>query len=128
MGELRGGGLVRAAAAVREAVRAYVEVGDPLDDAERWLELHGAVPRERVTQIGASHRFAAHETDFGWGAPSRVELVSVFVGEFVALLGAPDGAVQVSVALDRDRMDGFEANFLSQLQDQGSAWVQLPSV
>jgi len=37
--------------------------------------------------------------------------------EFVAVVGAPDGAVQVSVALDRDRMDGFEANFLSLLQD-----------
>ena len=74
-------------------------------------------PPGRVLQVGASNRFAVYETDFGWGRPARVELASVFVREFVAVVGAPDGAVQVSVALDRDRMDGFEANFLSLLQD-----------
>ncbi|KAL6606610.1 hypothetical protein ACP70R_042263 [Stipagrostis hirtigluma subsp. patula] len=120
VGELLGGGgdddgaLARAAAAVREAVREYTE--EPVADVERWLERHAALPRERVVQIGASHRFPAYETDFGWGAPSRVELASVFVKEFVALVGAPNGGVQVSVALDREHMDGFEVNFLSQLQ------------
>ena len=102
-------------AAVREAVRE--QLVDPLGDAERWLERHRALPPGRVVQVGASNRFAAYETDFGWGRPARVELASVFVREFVAVVGAPDGAVQVSVALDRDRMDGFEANFLSLLQD-----------
>lgn len=123
-GELRdaGGGLASAAAAVREAVRASLEVDDPMADADRWLQRHASLPKERVAQIGASHRFMAHETDFGWGAPSRVELVSVFVKEFVALLGLRDGAVQVSVALDREHMDAFEANFLAHLQcSTGSA-------
>ncbi|TVU12639.1 hypothetical protein EJB05_46290, partial [Eragrostis curvula] len=116
-GELRGGGgdaLARAAAAVLEAVHVYLE--DPLADAERWLELLAAVPMDRVAPIASSHRFMAYETDFGWGAPSRVELVWANVKEIVAVLGAPDGAVQVSVALDRERMDDFEASFLSQLQ------------
>ena len=79
------------------------------------MERHKALPRDRFVQIGSSHRFAAYETDFGWGKPSRVELASAFVREFVALVGAPEGAVQVSVALDRGRMEDFEANFLSQL-------------
>ncbi|CAD6342053.1 unnamed protein product [Miscanthus lutarioriparius] len=74
-----------------------------------------AVPPDRFVQIGSSNRFAAYEIDFGWGKPSRVELAAVFVREFVAVVGAADGAVQVSVVLDRGRMDGFEANFLSQL-------------
>nr|CAB3469479.1 unnamed protein product [Digitaria exilis] len=120
VGELRGDGgtdgaaaLAHAAAAVREAVREQLE--DPLGDAERWLERHRALPPDRVVQIGASNRFAAYETDFGWGNPARVELASVFVREFVAVVGAPGGGVQVSVALDQDRMDGFEASFLSQL-------------
>ena len=80
-------------------------------------ERRRALPPGRVLQVGASNRFAAYEADFGWGRPARVELASVFVREFVAVVGAPDGAVQVSVALDRDRRDGFEANFLSLLQD-----------
>ncbi|KAJ1257951.1 hypothetical protein BS78_10G036100 [Paspalum vaginatum] len=66
--------------------------------------------------IGSSNRFAAYDTDFGWGRPSRVELASVFVREFVAVVGAPDGAVQVSVVLVRDRIHDFDTNFLSQLQ------------
>jgi hypothetical protein len=116
VGELRDGGagaLARAASAVREAVREQLE--DPLGDVDRWLERYQAVPPDRFVQIGSSNRFAAYETDFGWGKPSRVELAAVFVREFVAVVGAPDGAVQVSVVLDRGRMEDFEANFLSQL-------------
>ncbi|TVU12672.1 hypothetical protein EJB05_46325, partial [Eragrostis curvula] len=115
VGELRGSGddhdgaLARAAAAVRDAVRVYLE--DPLANAERWLELRQSLPPERIAQIGSSHRFMAYETDFGWGAPSRVELVWAILKELVALLGAPDGAVQVSVALD----PGAPGRFRSQL-------------
>jgi len=54
----------------------------------------------------------AYETDFGWGAPSRVELVSLFTRELVLLLGAEDGGVQVTVALDHAHMEGFAANFM----------------
>jgi hypothetical protein len=53
--------------------------------------------------------------DFGWGQPSRVELVSVSSPEMTTLLGAPGGAVQVSVALHRSHVDGFEASFLAQV-------------
>ncbi|CAL5044658.1 unnamed protein product [Urochloa decumbens] len=117
VGELRDGGessLARAAAAVWEAVRE--QLADPVADADRWMERHGALPWDRTVQVGASNRFAAYQTDFGWGAPSRVELASVFAREFMAVVGAPEGAVQVSVALDRDRIDGFEDSFLSLLQ------------
>jgi hypothetical protein len=44
-----------------------------------------------------------------------VELVSVSTAEMTTLVGAPGGAVQVSVALHRDHVDGFEASFLSQV-------------
>ena len=116
VGELRDGGvgaLARAASAVREAVREQLE--DPLGDVDRWLERYQAVPQDRFVQIVSSNRFAAYETDFGWGKPSRVELAAVLDRELVAVVGAPDGAVQVSVVLDRGRMEDFEANFLSQL-------------
>ncbi|CAL5036694.1 unnamed protein product [Urochloa decumbens] len=120
VGELRDGSsggessLAHAAASVREAVRE--QLADPTGDADRWMERHGALPWDRTVQVGASNRFAAYETDFGWGAPSRVELASVFAREFMAVVGAPEGAVQVSVALDRDRIDGFEDSFMSLLQ------------
>jgi len=53
----------------------------------------------------------AYETDFGWGGPSRVELVSVFMRQMVTLLGARDGGVQVSMALDGATMDAFAGSF-----------------
>nr|AGT16691.1 hypothetical protein SHCRBa_013_P09_F_240 [Saccharum hybrid cultivar R570] len=75
-----------------------------------------------VTFTGSSNRFMAYETDFGWGAPSRVELVSLFTRELVLLLGAEDGGVQVTVALDHAHMEGFAANFMqvSRRGDEGA--------
>jgi hypothetical protein len=113
-GDLRddGAGLARAAAAVRAAVEAALD-GDPLcGGVDGWLDALAAVPEERVTVSGSSNRFMAYETDFGWGAPGRVELVSLFVRELIMPLGAEDGGVQVTVTLDHEHMEGFAANFL----------------
>lgn len=115
VGDLCGeeGGLACAAAAIQDAIREYVEeLEDPFSDAEAFLGLYGALPRERVSVMGSSHRFMAYETDFGWGAPSRVELVSLFrTREMVVLLGASDGGVQLSVSLDQPHMEAFQNNF-----------------
>ncbi|CAD6337771.1 unnamed protein product [Miscanthus lutarioriparius] len=105
-----GAGLGHAAAAISDAVRAQLK--DPLGGADHWLEDFLAVPKERLTFTGSSNRFMAYETDFGWGARSRVELVSLFTRELVLLLGAEDGGAQVTVALDHAHMEGFAANFM----------------
>lgn len=106
-------GLSRAASAIENAIREQLEEPEnPLTDIQRWFEFHTALPLDRLVAMGSSHRFKAYETDFGWGAPRRVELVSVFLREMVTLLGARDGGVQVSAALDRACMDAFAANFL----------------
>ncbi|CAL5042117.1 unnamed protein product [Urochloa decumbens] len=113
-GDMRGeSGVAVAAAAIRGAIRAGLEElgGDPLADAEGWAGRHGSTPPERVVAVASSNRFMAYGTDFGWGAPSRVELVSSFVRQMVTLLGARDGAVQVSVVLDVADMDAFAASF-----------------
>lgn len=105
-----GAGLGHAAAAISEVVRTKLK--DPLGGAERWLEDFFQVPKERLTHTGSSNRFMAYETDFGWGKPSRVELVSLFTRGLVLLLGAEEGGVQVTVALDHAHMEDFAANFL----------------
>ena len=107
--------LARAAAAVRRAIREHVEEEDPLGDADRWAETIQKIPVGRLARQGSSHRFMAYEVDFGWGEPSRVEIVSMLsAAEIAMLVGARGGAVQVSVALGREHVDGFEASFLSQ--------------
>ncbi|CAL5048463.1 unnamed protein product [Urochloa decumbens] len=115
-GELRGeAGVARAAAAIRAAIHAGLDEdleGGPLADAEGWTAAYAAIPKERVVAVASSNRFMAYETDFGWGAPSRVEMASSFAAQMVALLGARDGAVQVSVALDAAAMGAFAANFV----------------
>ncbi|CAL4968407.1 unnamed protein product [Urochloa decumbens] len=106
-------GIAHAAAAIRAAARE--KLASPLRGAERWVEVYAGMPRERFTPTGSSDRFMAYETDMGWGAPSRVELVSPPSGRgMVLLLGAPDGGVQVTVALDHAHMDRFAANFLQE--------------
>ncbi|KAL5212204.1 hypothetical protein ABZP36_023051 [Zizania latifolia] len=118
--DLRAGGdgrqLGHAAAALQKAIREQLVGDDLLADVERWG--HGIevkVPEERVALAASSHRFMAYETDFGWGAPRRMELVSVYRMELVALVAAPVGGVQVSMALDGTHMDAFECYFLQAL-------------
>jgi len=116
VGDLRRGkrGVMRAAAAIQDAIRAHLEElgGDRLSDAESWIAAYRAVPQERLVAVGSSHRFMAYETDFGWGGLTRVELVSLFVRQMVTLLAAKDGGVQVSVALDEAAMEAFAASFV----------------
>ncbi|KAF7106559.1 hypothetical protein CFC21_107279 [Triticum aestivum] len=109
------GALAHAAGALQRAIREQVEEKDPLGDADRWAETYQGIPPERRSQQGSSHRFMAYEVDFGWGQPSRAEIVSMFSPEVAMLVGGPHGAVQVSVALGRDLIDGFEVCFRSLL-------------
>uniref|UniRef100_A0ACD5ZG36 Uncharacterized protein n=1 Tax=Avena sativa TaxID=4498 RepID=A0ACD5ZG36_AVESA len=115
VGDLCGeGGLARAAAAIQEGIREVVDKEDPLEGMERLPEVIGGIPKDRLTTGGSSHRFMAYETDFGWGAPTRVEIVSMFKPELIMLHGARDrGAVQVSLELTTPIMEAFATTFLS---------------
>jgi hypothetical protein len=118
-----GAGLARAAVAIQDTVREHLEEPEePLLGIERCLAVYLAIPPGALTVVGSSHRFMAYATDFGWGAPSRVELASVFGGQLVTLLDSRAGAggVQVSVALDRTVMEAFAANFVVPASGSGS--------
>uniref|UniRef100_A0A0E0L7Q5 RING-type domain-containing protein n=1 Tax=Oryza punctata TaxID=4537 RepID=A0A0E0L7Q5_ORYPU len=121
-------GLARAAAAIQTAIREELEVEDPVANPDRWIERLAAIPRGRLTAAGSSHRYMAYETDFGWGAPRRVELVTVYGDEVVMMLGAADGGVQVSVVLRRALMDAFAANFRRQLLSESRSLVRVLGV
>ncbi|CAL5044661.1 unnamed protein product [Urochloa decumbens] len=108
-GDGGGGGLASAAAAIRDAIRA--QPACPVRAVEAWLDALRAAPRERFTFAGSSNRFMAYETDFGWGKPSRVELVSLFAAELFLLLGVKDdGGVQVNATLRPEHMEAFASN------------------
>ncbi|KAG2581878.1 phenolic glucoside malonyltransferase 1-like [Panicum virgatum] len=113
-GDLLGGdrGLLAACRAIQAAV-AEMEAA-PLAGTERWLQRMMTLPFQRLCNVAASPRFRVYEaSDFGFGRPARVELVSMnHDGEMVLVGGREDGEVQVSVSLDPARMEEFKAHVL----------------
>jgi hypothetical protein len=105
-----GRGLLAASGAIQAAV-AEMEAA-PLAGTERWLEKMMGLPFTRLANVAASPRFRVYEaSDFGFGRPKRVELVSMnHDGEMVLVGGRRDGEVQLSVSLDPARMDEFKAH------------------
>lgn len=103
-------GLLAASRAIQAAV-AEMEAA-PLAGTERWLEKMMGLPFTRLANVAASPRFRVYEaSDFGFGRPKRVELVSMnHDGEMVLVGGRNDGEVQLSVSLDPARMDEFKAH------------------
>ena len=103
-------GLLSASRAIQAAV-AEMEAA-PLAGTERWLEKMMGLPFTRLCNVAASPWFRVYEaSDFGFGRPARVELVSMnHDGEMVLVGGRRDGEVQLSVSLDPARMDEFKAH------------------
>ncbi|XP_062194144.1 malonyl-coenzyme:anthocyanin 5-O-glucoside-6'''-O-malonyltransferase-like [Phragmites australis] len=105
-------GVAAAAAAIGRAIRE-MERG-VLEGAEGWLGRVLSVLPERPMSVGGSPRHGVYDTDFGWGRPARVEMVSVEkTPGTVALAESPegDGGIEVGVVLPRDAMDAFAACF-----------------
>ncbi|KAM0909961.1 hypothetical protein ACQ4PT_014461 [Festuca glaucescens] len=111
------GGVATAAAAVQREVRRAAE--DPLALWD-WMDILSWLPLDRFVNVSGSARFPAYEAaDFGWGAPTRTELVTMNNGGQLVLVAAKEGggAVQASVCMEPDHMDAFNSHFLSSLFD-----------
>ncbi|GJN39558.1 hypothetical protein PR202_gb28683 [Eleusine coracana subsp. coracana] len=113
-GEILGArGLLAAARAVQASVKEMEAA--PLAGTERWIERVMQLPFSRLANVAASPRFRVYEaSDFGFGRPQRVELVSMnHDGEMVLVGGRGDGEVQLSVSLDPARIDEFKKHVLA---------------
>lgn len=106
-------GVAAAASAIGNAIRK-IEQG-VLEGAEGWLDMVLSVLPERSMSVGGSPRHGVYETtDFGWGRPARVEMVSVEkTPGTVALAESPegDGGIELGVVLPPDAMDAFASCF-----------------
>ncbi|KAF8753230.1 hypothetical protein HU200_011680 [Digitaria exilis] len=106
-------GVAAAASAIGSAIRE-MEQG-VLDGAEGWLGRVMSVLPQRPMSVGGSPRHGVYETtDFGWGRPARVEMVSVEkTPGTVALADCPegDGGIELGVVLPPDAMDAFSSCF-----------------
>ncbi|KAF7106127.1 hypothetical protein CFC21_106882 [Triticum aestivum] len=107
-------GVAAASVAIQREVRRAAE--DPLALWD-WLDIVSWVPLDKMVSINGSTRFKAYEVaNFGWGAPSRTELVTMSDGR-VVLVAAKNGAVQASVCMHLDHGSAFSSHFLSSLVD-----------
>ncbi|KAF0897687.1 hypothetical protein E2562_000405 [Oryza meyeriana var. granulata] len=105
-------GLVTAAAAVQGEVRRAAE--DPLAGWD-WMSLLSRISLHRLVNMAGSTRLPAYEAaDFGWGPPSRTELVTMnHDGQVVLVAAKCGGGVQASVSLHPAHMDAFKSHFES---------------
>lgn len=105
-------GVAAAALAIGTAVRE-MERG-VLEGAEGWLGKVMSVLPMRPVSVAGSPRYGVYETDFGWGEPVRVELVSIEkTPGTVSLAESPDGdgGVEVGVVLPPHAMEAFASCF-----------------
>ncbi|KAF7046932.1 hypothetical protein CFC21_055920 [Triticum aestivum] len=116
------GGVAVAAAAIGAAIRE-MERG-VLEGAEGWLGQVMSVLPQRPMSVGGSPRHGVYEgTDFGWGKPCRVDMVSIeMTPGTVSLAESPDGlgGVEVGVVLPPDAMEAFASCFAELLNNKKS--------
>ncbi|KAL6136635.1 hypothetical protein ACLB2K_061930 [Fragaria x ananassa] len=107
-------GLVVAVNAITEALRS-LEKG-VLDGAEDWVSKFVDFSLyDRIYSIAGSHRLEVYDTDFGWGRPKRVEVISIDRTGAISLLDSKNGGggVEVSLVLKKHYMEAFDALFAS---------------
>ncbi|TVT99850.1 hypothetical protein EJB05_54750, partial [Eragrostis curvula] len=108
-------GLVRASQAIKAAVMEMETA--PLDGTELSREQLARLPVERMVNVAQGPQFKIYEaTDFGFGRPRRVELVSTYRdGQIILRGGRHAGEVQLSVGLDEACIHAFEAHIKAYL-------------
>uniref|UniRef100_A0ACD5W7X1 Uncharacterized protein n=1 Tax=Avena sativa TaxID=4498 RepID=A0ACD5W7X1_AVESA len=106
-------GILHAARAVQAAV-AEMAAAPLTGTDESGFDTVRRLPFSRVANVAASPRYRAYEaTDFGFGMPARVEMVSMnHDGEMMLVGGRREGEVQVSVSVDPAHMDALKACIL----------------
>ncbi|KAL4205192.1 hypothetical protein AMTRI_Chr01g136130 [Amborella trichopoda] len=104
-----------------EAIGSVIREGraDPFGGAKTWLSQFTELVGTGFLSVAGSPRFGVYETDFGWGRPRRVEVVSIDKEGGIALSEARDeeGGVQVSLSLRSSEMHQFESLFFKGLND-----------
>ncbi|BFG26533.1 hypothetical protein CerSpe_128070 [Prunus speciosa] len=110
-------GLVVAVNAISEAIKS-LEKG-VLDGAENWVSRMFAVTSERMLTLAGSHRFGVYETDFGWGRPKKVEIVSIDRTRAISFSDPKTdaGVVDVGLVLDKHTVQVFASLFAKGLQN-----------
>jgi len=108
---------------VAVAINAISETVKSLDDgvlrgAENNLPMIFALKTDRLVGIAGSPRFELYNTDFGWGRPRKVEMISIAKTGAICLTDSRDGAggIEVGLFLKKHEMEVFASLFSSGLE------------
>ncbi|XP_010243532.1 PREDICTED: malonyl-CoA:anthocyanidin 5-O-glucoside-6''-O-malonyltransferase-like [Nelumbo nucifera] len=90
---------------------------------EAWLSellyryLSGQKPKIKPIVLAGSPRFGFYQTDFGWGKPKKVELISIDAtgALFLSESRDGDGGVEITLTLKEQEMDAFASIFVTSL-------------
>ncbi|KAF9603488.1 hypothetical protein IFM89_036761 [Coptis chinensis] len=71
-----------------------------------------------LVSVAGSTKLGVYETDFGWGTPKKVEVVSIADTGAISLSECPNeiGAVEVGVVRNKIEMDAFSSLFVKTIQ------------
>ncbi|KAK9108589.1 hypothetical protein Syun_024600 [Stephania yunnanensis] len=109
-------GIFGAAEIIGTKVQKINEQSSVLDGAETFVKDMYTLFESgaRVLSVAGSPKFKVYETDFGWGRPKKVEVVSIEDSGAMSLFDSRDdenGGVEVTVVLSKLEMDAFASLF-----------------
>ncbi|KAL6143453.1 hypothetical protein ACLB2K_054148 [Fragaria x ananassa] len=113
---LGGEGVVVALTAITEGMNRLGK--GALNGAENWVSRRSRGRSGRVLTMAGSPRFGVYETDFGFGRPNNVDLVSIDRTGAVYISDAKigGGGVDVALVLKKHCMDAFASLFAEGLK------------
>ncbi|EXB38118.1 Anthocyanin 5-aromatic acyltransferase [Morus notabilis] len=111
------GGLFVVVNAISEAIKGLGK--GLLDRAENWvpssIDVFKTLPKRYG--VSSSPRFAAYNTDFGWGKPTKVEVTSIRSGTMsLSDNRNGDGGVEIGLVLRKHHMKAFASLFAEGLE------------
>ncbi|GMY24826.1 phenolic glucoside malonyltransferase 1-like [Fagus crenata] len=113
-------GVAVAAKAISDAIRSLDD--GVLSDAENWLSLFISLltnkTADRATGTAGSPRFELYNTDFGWGKPMKVEMISIDRTGAISVSDTRDGAggIKVGLVLKKHEMKVFASIYAKGLE------------
>ncbi|XP_044468138.1 phenolic glucoside malonyltransferase 1-like [Mangifera indica] len=86
---------------------------------ENYIEMMKSVPGGIMLGLAGSIQFDVYGSDFGWGRPKKVEIVSIDRGGAIGLAKSRDesGGVEVGLVLEKQEMEAFASLFVDGLKN-----------
>ncbi|KAG0497723.1 hypothetical protein HPP92_002414 [Vanilla planifolia] len=110
-------GAAAAAEAVWEVIRG-LETG-VFEEVENWVRSMKEYAEARALTVAGSPKLGLYGVEFGWGRPTKVELVSIEKTGALSLAdsGEVDGGIEVGIALPAREMELLVGSFVAELAE-----------